>query len=115
MLRLIGAPAMAGMLCLALAPASASSGEIGSVMTVTGELGGVVRSQTVSLADLDLSQDNAVSRAQSRIRFASKQVCDPSATHGLYQQRDYGACFGTALANARTDLGRYVALARGNQ
>ncbi|WP_423603627.1 UrcA family protein [Sphingomonas sp. MS122] len=113
MVRLLAAPAIAGALCCALAPAAARTGEIGTEMTVTGELRGVTRTQTVSLRDLDLRRDAHVARAESRLRFASKQVCDPSATQDLYQKRDYGLCFGQALTGARSDLDRHVALARG--
>lgn len=113
MLKLVAVPALAGALCCAFAPAVASPGAIDSV-TVTGGLRGVVRTQIVSLRDLDLRQTAEVSRAESRIRFASKQVCDPSAIQGLYQRRDYAQCFGAALSSARSDLGRYVALARAN-
>jgi UrcA family protein len=111
--RLLAAPAIAGVLCCALAPATARTNEIGSDMTVTGDLRGVTRTQVVSLRDLDLRQDGHVARADSRLRFASKQVCDTSATQDLYQKRDYGLCFGQALTSARKDLGRHVALARG--
>lgn len=107
-------PAIAGALCCAIAPAMAWTGEIGTEMTVTGELRGVTRTQTVSLRDLDLRRDAHVARADSRLRFASKQVCDTSATQDLYQKRDYGLCFGQALTSARGDLDRHVALARGN-
>lgn len=114
MVRLLVSPAIAGVLCCAVVPAAAGTGETGNEMTVTGELRGVTRTQTVSLADLDLRRDAHVARAESRLRFASKQVCDTSATHDLYQKRDYGLCFGRALTSARSDLDRHVALARSN-
>ncbi|WP_447725121.1 UrcA family protein [Sphingomonas koreensis] len=113
MLRLFAAPVIAGSLCCALAPAAAWTGEIGTDMTVTGELRGVTRTQTVSLANLDLRRDPHVARAESRLRFASKQVCDTSATQDLYQKRDYRLCFDQALTSARGELGRHVALVRG--
>jgi len=81
-------------------------------MTVTGKLRGITRMQVVSLGDLDLRQDAHVARADSRLRFASKQVCDMSATQDLYQKRDYGLCFGQASTSARGELGRHVARAR---
>ena len=112
--RLLAASALAGALCCISTPAAARASEIGTDMTVTGELRGVTRTQTVSLRDLDLRRDAHVARADSRLRFASKQVCDPSAKHDLYQKRDYGLCFGQALTSARSDLDRHVALARGN-
>ncbi|HEY0623741.1 UrcA family protein [Sphingomonas sp.] len=112
MVRLLVSPVVAGMLCCV--PAAARTGEIGSEMTVTGELRGVTRTQTVSLRDLDLRRDAHVGRAESRLRFASKQVCDTSATHDLYQKREYGRCFGQALTSARSELDRHVALVRGN-
>lgn len=112
MARLFAVPAIAGALCCAIAPAIAGPAD-GSVLTVTGELRGITRTQTVSLRDLDLRQQAHVARADSRLRFASKQVCDPSATRDLYQKRDYGQCFGQAITNARSELSRYVALARG--
>jgi UrcA family protein len=114
MVRLLVSPAIAGVLCCAAVPAAARTGEIGTDMTVTGELRGVTRTQTVSLRDLDLRRDAHVARAESRLRFASKQVCDTSATQDLYQKRDYGLCFGQALTSARSDLDRHVALVRGN-
>lgn len=115
MVRLLVSPAIVGVLCCAMVPAAAArTGDIGSEMTVTGELRGVTRRQTVSLRDLDLRRDAHVVRAESRLRFASKQVCDTSATQDLYQKRDYGLCFGPALSGARNDLDRHVALARGN-
>lgn len=112
MLRLFAAPAIAGVLCCALAPAAARRGEIGTDMTVTGELRGITRTQVVSLRDLDLRRNAHVARAESRLRFASKQVCDTSVTHDLYQKRDYRLCFDQALTSARGELGRHVALAR---
>lgn len=114
MVRLLVSPVMAGVLCCAAAPAMARTGEIGSEMMVTGELRGITRTRTVSLRDLDLRRDAHVARAESRLRFASKQVCDTSATQDLYQKRDYGLCFGQALTGARSDLDHHVALARGN-
>lgn len=114
MLRLLTSPAIAGVLCCAIAPAAARMGEIGTDMTVTGELRGVTRTQTVSLRDLDLRRDAHVARADSRLRFASKQVCDTSATQDLYQKRDYRLCFDQTLTSARGELGRHVALARGS-
>lgn len=114
MVRLLVAPAIAGVLCCALAPAAARTGEIGSEMTVTGAMRGITRTQTVSLRGLDLRRDAHVARAESRLRFASKQVCDTSATQDLYQKRDYGLCFGQALTGARGELDRRVALVRGN-
>jgi len=114
MLRLLAVPALAGAVCCALAPALARASEAGSDMTVTGELRGIARTQTVSLRDLDLRRDAHVARAESRLRFASKQVCDTSATQDLYQKRDYGLCFGQALTSARSDLDRHVALVRGS-
>ena len=113
MLKLMAAPAIAGALCCALAPATARTYEIGSEMTVTGAMRGITRTQTVSLRDLDLRRDAHVARAGDRIRFASKQVCDPSAQSDLYQKRDYGLCFDQALTSARGELDRHVALARG--
>jgi UrcA family protein len=112
MLRLFAAPAIAGALCCALAPAAARTGEIATEMTVTGELRGITRTQTVSLRDLDLRHHAQVARAESRLRFASKQVCDTSATQDLYQKRDYSLCFDQALTSARSDLDRHVAQAR---
>jgi len=114
MVRLLAAPAIAGVLCYALAPAAARTGEIGTDMTVTGELRGITRTQTVSLRDLDLRREAHVSRAESRLRFASKQVCDTSATQDLYQKRDYRLCFDQALTGARGELDRHVTLVRGN-
>ncbi|MCW4460970.1 UrcA family protein [Sphingomonas sp. BT-65] len=114
MVRLLVSPAIVGVVCCALAPAAAArTGEIGTDMTVTGAMRGVTRTQIVSLAGLDLRRDAHVARADSRLRFASKQVCDTSATQGLYQKRDYGLCFDQALTSARSDLDRHVALARG--
>lgn len=111
---LFAAAAIGGALWCALAPAMARTNEIASDMTVTGAIRGVTRSQIVSLRDLDLRRDAHVARAESRIRFASKQVCDTSATQDLYQKRDYGLCFGEALTSARGELGRHVVLARGS-
>lgn len=110
---LFAAAAIGGVLCCALAPAMARTNEIASDMTVTGAMRGVTRTQIVSLGDLDLRRDAHVVRADSRIRFASKQVCDPSATKDLYQKRDYGLCVEQALTSARGELDRHVALARG--
>jgi UrcA family protein len=114
MLKLLAAPALAGALCCAVTPAMAGGNEIGSVMTVTGELRGVTRAQTVSLRDLDLRLDAQVARAETRIRYASRQVCDPSAAEALYQKRDFGRCFDAALTGARGELDRHVATARGS-
>ena len=107
-------PIIPAALCCTLAPAAARMGEIGTDMTVTGELRGITRTQTVSLRDLDLRREAHVARAESRLRFASKQVCDTSATQDLYQKRDYRLCFDQALTSARGDLDRHVALVRGN-
>ena len=112
MVRLLAAPAIPGALCCM--PAAAHISATGTEMTVTGAMRGITRTQTVSLADLDLRRDAYVARAGSRIRFASKQVCDTSATHDLYQKRDYGLCFDQALTSARGELDRHGALARGN-
>lgn len=114
MRRLLAAPAIAGALYCALASATARMNEVGSDMTVTGDLRGITRTQVVSLRDLDLRQDAHVARAGSRLRLASKQVCDTSATQDLYQKRDYGLCFERALTSARSELGRHVMLARGS-
>lgn len=112
--RTLAAPAViVGALCCAFAPATARTNEPGSVMTVTGKSRGIIRTQVVPLGNLDLRQDTDVARADSRLRFASKQVCDTSATQDLYQKRDYGLCFGQALTSARSELGRHVALVRG--
>lgn len=111
--RLFAGPVIAGALCCAFAPATARTNEPGSDMTVTGELRGITRAKVVSLRDLDLRRDAHVARADSRLRFASKQVCDTSATQDLYQKRDYSVCFGQALTGARGELGRQVTLARG--
>lgn len=81
-------------------------------MMVTGEHRGYSRSMQVAIGDLDLRQDRAVSRAQSRIRHASKIVCDVGMTDELYEKRDYRACFVPTLASARSELDRHVALAR---
>ena len=112
MVRLLVSPVVAGVLCCV--PAAAHISATGTDMTVTGAMRGVTRAQTVSLRDLDLRRDAHVARAESRLRFASKQVCDTSATQDLYQKRDYGLCFGQALTSARGELDRHVALARGN-
>ena len=112
MLKLLSGAAFAAALCCAVAPATAGMTKNASTVTVTGDARGVVRTQIVALGDLDLRRDAEVARADNRIRFASKQVCDPSAVQGLYQKRDYGRCFAPAYAGARRDLGRYVAQAR---
>ena len=112
MLKLLSGAACIAALSFAAAPAATGMAKNASTVTVTGDAHGVVRTQVVGLADLDLRQDGEVARADSRIRFASKQVCDPSAVHGLYQKRDYGRCFAPAYAGARSDLDRHVAQAR---
>jgi UrcA family protein len=108
----MAAPAIVGALGCALTPAVARTNMLGTEMTVTGAMRGITRTQTVSLADLDLRRDPHVARAESRLRFASKQVCDTSATQDLYQKRDYRLCFDQALTSARGELDRHVALVR---
>lgn len=112
MLKLLSGAACAAALCCAVAPAAMGMTKNDSTVTVTGDANGVVRTKIVAVGDLDLSRDAEIARADSRIRFASKQVCDPSAVHGLYQKRDYGRCFAPAYAGARSDLDRHVAQAR---
>lgn len=112
MLRLMATPVIAGALCCV--PVAAHTPAAGMDMTVTGALRGITRTQTVSLGDLNLRRDAHVARADSRIRSASKQVCDTSATQDLYQKRDYRLCFDQALTSARGELDRHVALARSN-
>lgn len=114
MARWMAAPAIVGALSCALAPAVARTNPLGTEMTVMGAMRGITRTQIVSLGDLDLRRDAHIARADSRIRFASKQVCDPSAKSDLYQKRDYGLCFDQALTSARGELDRHVALARGS-
>jgi UrcA family protein len=82
-------------------------------ISVTGEFRGETRSTTVSLHDLDLRDRASIGRAESRLRFASKQVCDVNATLELYNKRDYRACFVPAYTNARGELERRIASVRG--
>lgn len=112
MLKLLSGAACAAALCCAVVPAATGTTKDALTVMVTGDAHGLVRTQVVMLGDLDLRRDAEVARADSRIRFASKQVCDPSSVHGLHQKRDYGRCFAPAYAGARSDLDRHVAQAR---
>lgn len=100
--------ALAALLLPIAATARTSNGDV----LVTGEYRGEVRSMTVALTDLDLRQDRAVNRAESRIRYAVKQVCDINSARELYEKRDYKACYDPAMDSARNDLDQRVTTAR---
>lgn len=95
-----------------LLPVAATARAGGDEMMVTGEYRGEMRSMTVTLADLNLRHDRAVDRAESRIRYALKQVCDINSARELYEQRDYKACYDPAMDSARSDLDKRIATAR---
>jgi UrcA family protein len=95
-----------------LLPIAAIARTNNSDVLVTAEYRGEVRSMTVALADLDLRQDRAVNRAESRIRYAVKQVCDINSARELYEKRDYQACYDPTMSNARNDLDQRITTAR---
>ncbi|WP_336962094.1 UrcA family protein [Sphingobium aquiterrae] len=81
-------------------------------MVVTGQSGRETRTMRVSLADLDLRQDRAVTRAGYRIRYASKTVCRADDVRDLYQLGDYRLCYDGAYSGAQRDLSARVAAMR---
>lgn len=100
--------ALAALLLPIAATARTSTGDV----LVTGEYRGEVRSMSVAVSDLDLRHDRAVHRAESRIRYAVKQVCDINRERELYEKRDYKACYDPAMDSARNDLDQRIAIAR---
>ncbi|WP_340267583.1 UrcA family protein [Sphingobium mellinum] len=99
--------ALAATMTLAL-PVAASTGSNAMDVVVDGRAGTETRSVTVSLADLNLTSTHGARLADSRITRAAKQVC--GWLDGSIQQptREYRACFGDALGDARTDLSHLV-------
>lgn len=110
--RMLKTPLTGAALVALLLPMAATARSVGNDMLVTGEYRGETRSMTVTLADLNLRHDRAVDRAESRIRYALKQVCDINSARELYEKRDYKACYDPAMDSARSDLDKRVAIAR---
>lgn len=100
--------ALAALLLPIAATARTSNGDV----LVTGAYRGEIRSMTVALRDLDLRQDHAINRAESRIRYAVKQVCDINSARELHEKRDYKACYDPAMDSARNDLDQRIVIAR---
>ena len=99
--------ALAATMTLAL-PVAASAGSNAMTVIVDGHAGTETRSVAVSVADLNLGSSHGLQLADSRITRAAKQAC--GWLDGSIQQptREYRACLGTALGDARTDLGNLV-------
>jgi UrcA family protein len=95
--------AFAAAMTLAL-PASALALNNGMDVIVDGRMGTETRSIAVSVADLNLTSTHDARLADSRITRAAKQVC--GWLNGSIQQptREFRACYGAALGEARSDL-----------
>lgn len=99
--------ALVATMTLAL-PVAASTGGNAMDVIVDGRTGAETRSVMVSLADLNLASNHGLRMADSRITKAAQRVC--GWLDGSVQQptREYRACFGDALGDARTDLSQLV-------
>ncbi|MCI4590640.1 UrcA family protein [Sphingobium sp. BYY-5] len=95
--------ALAATIALAL-PTMASAGSNDMDVIVDGNTGAQTRSIAVSVADLNLTSNNGMRRADSRLIRASKQVCGYVNGSVLPITEDYRTCYGSALDGARSDL-----------
>lgn len=98
--------ALTATMVLAL-PAAASTGN-GMEVIVDGHTGAETRSMAVTVADLDLARTHDARLADSRITRAAKQVCGWVNGTALQPTREYRACFGSALSDARDDLSALI-------
>ena len=79
---------------------------------VSGTYGNETQTIRISVADLDLRHDPAVSVADQRIRNAAERVCDKGSARKLYQKRDFQRCYDPAMSEARGELDMLVSAVR---
>lgn len=91
-----------------LLPMAAAAQGNDTDLTITGDRD--MRSETVSISDLNLRSDRAVRVADSRLRRAAANVCDYSG--GDMMRRDYRDCYQDAFSRARVDLNSVIAEVR---
>lgn len=89
----LSAPVRVIGMALAIAAASlladiASASEHGAVTTVVG------------YSDLDLNQSSDATRLYSRLKYASKKVCNSYDTRNLRMQTLFESCYDSALSGA---------------
>ena len=96
-----------------LAPAGIAVAHVADTgVVVSGNYGNETQTIRVSVADLDLRRDTAVSVADQRIRNAAERVCDKGSARKLYQKRDFMRCYEPAMREANGELDTLVSAVR---